>query len=404
MKHVRRARLHEQIRAFALVAPVLAFIVVFFIMPLGDMLNRSVYDPRVSNWLPNTSEALRTWDRQGLPDEEVYATLARELIDRAEDRMIGRLALVINHEVSGARTPVMSTGNILRNMDLDEVESYKDTLTDIHRIWGERDIWSGLKTVSQSFTLRYYLAGLDLEYNVDGDIVPTAEYRQIYVTLLIRTLWASALIMGIALLLGYPVAYHLATSPPRTSNLLMILVLLPFWTALLVRTAAWIVLLQEQGVINSVLVGIGLLDDASRVRMVHNMFGTIVAMTYIMLPFMILPIYAVMRRIPGDYVRAAQSLGAKPPRAFFTVYLPQTLPGVGAGCILVFILSIGFYITPALVGGQTGQFISRFVAYHIQTSLNWGLAAALAGIILLSILALYFVYSRVFGAQNVRVG
>ena len=384
--------------------PVLVFLTCFFLIPIVDMLTRSVYDPRIVNWLPETSAALEQWDRRGLPRESIYESLARELVKRARDGTLGRLALVVNHEVSGARTVVMQTASTLRGMELGDIGSYKETLVQINPDWGDREIWSGLKTISDKFTLRHYLAGLDLEYNADGEIVSVPEYRQIYVSLLIQTLWASGAIMGICLLLGYPVAYQLANSPPGTSNLLLILVLLPFWTSLLVRTASWIVLLQEQGTINDLLVALGLISDGERLRMIYNMTGTIVAMTHIMLPFMILPIYAVMRRIPPDYMRAAESLGAKPPRAFVGVYVPQTLPGVGAGCILVFILSIGFYITPALVGGRTGQFISKFVAYHVQQSVNWGLAAALSGIILVAVLALYLVYSRLFGVQVLRTG
>lgn len=387
-----------------LVVPVLVFLTFFFLIPIGDMLTRSVYDPRVVEWLPETSAALEKWDGRGLPGEHVYESLGRELVERTRDGTIGRLALVVNHEVPGARTLVMQTTSALRGMDPGDIGSYEDALIRIDSSWGEREIWSGLKIISNEFTLRHYLAGLDFEYNVDGEIVAVPENRQIYVSLLVQTLWASGAIMGICLLLGYPVAYQLANTPPGTSNLLLILVLLPFWTSLLVRTASWIVLLQEQGTINDLLVALGLISDGERLRMIYNMIGTIVAMTHIMLPFMILPIYAVMRRIPPDYMRAAQSLGARPPRAFVGVYLPQTLPGVGAGCILVFILSIGFYITPALVGGRTGQFISKFVAYHVQQSVNWGLAAALSGIILAAVLALYLVYSRLFGVQVLRTG
>ena len=156
----------------------------------------------------------------------------------------------------------------------------------------------------------------------------------------------------------------------------MILVLLPFWTSLLVRTASWKVLLQQQGVINDILVWLG---DRRRARsvMINNATGTIIAMTHILLPFMILPLYSVMKTIPPTYLRAAKSLGANDWTAFWRVYFPQTIPGVGAGAILVFILAIGYYITPELVGGTSGIFISNRIAYHISTSLNWGLAAAL---------------------------
>jgi len=192
--------------------------------------------------------------------------------------------------------------------------------------------------------------------------------------------------------------------PLRKSNMLMILVLLPFWTSLLVRTTTWIAMLQTQGVLNDLFVWLGVIDDAARLQMIYNKTGTLVAMTHILLPFMILPLYSVMRSIPPSYTRAARSLGASSFLAFRRVYFPQTLPGVGAGSVLVFILSIGYYITPALVGGRTGQFITNFIAYHMQTSLNWGLAAAISSILLVLVMVLYWLYNRLVGVENVKLG
>ena len=210
--------------------------------------------------------------------------------------------------------------------------------------------------------------------------------------------------MGFCLLLGYPVAYLLATLPLKTSNLLMILVLLPFWTSLLVRTTAWIAILQSQGVVNDILVWIGVTSNDSRFSLIYNMTGTVVAMTHILLPFMVLPLYSVMKTIPSSYVRAARSLGATPTWAFLKIYLPQTVPGIGAGGLLVFILAIGYYITPALVGGQSGVLISNMIAFHMKSSLNWSLAAALGGILLGGVLLLYWAYDRVVGIDNVKLG
>jgi putative spermidine/putrescine transport system permease protein len=184
----------------------------------------------------------------------------------------------------------------------------------------------------------------------------------------------------------------------------MILVLLPFWTSLLVRSTAWIVLLQQQGVINSALVALGIIDDQGRIAMIYNQAGTIIAMTHILLPFMVLPLYSVMRTIPPSYVRAARSLGASSWTAFRRVYLPQTLPGIAAGALLVFILAVGYYITPALVGGADGQLISNLIAFHMQKSLNWSLAAALAGLLLGGILLLYWLYDRLVGIDKMKLG
>ena len=184
----------------------------------------------------------------------------------------------------------------------------------------------------------------------------------------------------------------------------MILVLLPFWTSLLVRTSAWKVLLQNQGVVNDFLVWIGIIADESRLELINNVTGTVIAMTHILLPFMILPLYSVMKTIPPTYMRAAKSMGANDFMAFRRVYFPQSIPGIGAGSILVFILAIGYYITPEIVGGTKGVFISNRIAYHISSSLNWGLGAALGAILLVVVLALYWLYDKFVGIDNVKLG
>ena len=263
---------------------------------------------------------------------------------------------------------------------------------------------SNTRDSSSAYTPNFYLAAVDLTRDVAGDVTQVDENRRVYGKLFVRTLLLSLLITGTTFLLAYPVAHLLATLPMRHSNLLMILVLLPFWTSLLVRTTSWMVLLQSQGVVNDTLVGTGILADDNRIQMMYNQTGTIVAMTHILLPFMILPLYSVMRTINPSYVRAARSLGATSWTAFRRVYFPQTTPGIGAGALLVFILSVGYYITPALVGGADGQLISNLIAFHMQRSLNWSLAAALAGLLLAGILILYWLYDRLVGIDNLKLG
>jgi len=243
-----------------------------------------------------------------------------------------------------------------------------------------------------------------MTYDDAGNLVSVSEDRRIYVQLFIRTLWLSALIAGICLVLAFPVAHLLATLPLRYSNLLMIFVLLPFWTSLLVRTTSWIVLLQSQGVFNDILVLIGIIGEDGRIQLMYNRMGTIIAMVHILLPFMVLPLYSVMKTIPPSYMRAARSLGATPWTAFWRVYFPQTVPGIGAGILLVFILAVGYYITPALVGGSSGQLISNLIAFHMQQSLNWSLAAALGALLLFGILVLYWLYDRIIGIDNMKLG
>jgi putative spermidine/putrescine transport system permease protein len=258
--------------------------------------------------------------------------------------------------------------------------------------------------MSSPYTMGYYLNAVDMRFDVDGNVEAQPEFRQIYVDLFLRTFWMSILITGLTILLGYPIAHLMATLPLRYSNLLMILVLLPFWTSLLVRTTAWIVMLQSEGVLNDLMVWVGIISDDARPQLVYNKIGTIVAMTHILLPFMVLPLYSVMKTIPPSYMRAARSLGANQVTAFVRVYMPQTLSGIGAGSILVFILAIGYYITPALVGGTSGTLISNQIAYHMQQSLNWGLAAALGVILLATVIALYFLYNRIVGIDKMKLG
>ena len=182
----------------------------------------------------------------------------------------------------------------------------------------------------------------------------------------------------------------------------MIFVLLPFWTSLLVRTTAWIALLQTNGVVNSVLQALYIIDEP--LELLYTRTATIIAMTHILLPFMILPLYSVMRGIDASYMRAAMSMGSRPLEAFVRVVFPLSLPGLSAGALLVFIISVGYYITPALVGGTDGQMISNLIAFHMQQSSNWGLAAALGSLLLALILILYWTYDRLVGARNIRLG
>jgi putative spermidine/putrescine transport system permease protein len=397
---LRRADRRRRITAFLLVTPLLAFIVITFVMPIGDMLWRSVENQAISENLPRTIEALDDWDGEGLPPESVYAAMVQDLREGRDDRSIGSVGIRLNYEMSGARSLINSSVRKAERLE----PPYKESLGAAHRNWRDPEIWRIIQRESRSLTASYYVSGLDLRYAEDGSIVRQPPHQRIYVDLYLRTLLLSVVITALTLLLGFPIAYLLATLPMRYSNLLMILVLLPFWTSLLVRTTAWIVLLQQQGVVNEVLVATGLISEDGRLQMIHNWIGTLIAMTHILLPFMVLPLYSVMKGIPPSYMRAARSLGATPWTAFWKVYVPQTVPGIGAGGVLVFIISIGYYITPALVGGQSGQMISNLIAYHMQKSLNWGLGAALGSMLLAGVLILYWAYSKFFGTENVKLG
>ena len=398
-----RALRREKLKSLGLVAPLFLFIGLTFLLPIGDMLWRGVEDPIVSTYLPRTVEKLNEWDAVSgeLPDEGVYEALVADVKEGAKDKLITRVGKRLNYELPGMNSLFRKSQ---RRIPRIEEGPYKEAVIKVDKKWGNVETWQLIKTFSPTLTSGYFWAALDLQVTPAGEVTRQDEKQRIYVQLFWRTLYLSGFITLMTLVLGYPVAYLLATLPLRTSNLLLMLVLLPFWTSLLVRTTSWIALLQREGVINGILVGLNVIDTESRLTMIHNATGTIVAMTHILLPFMILPLYSVMKTIPKSYMRAAVSLGAHPFEAFFKVYAPNTIPGIGAGGILVFIISIGYYITPALVGGTSGTFISNFIAYHVSVSLNWGLAAALGIILLGLVLVLYILYDRIVGIDNMKLG
>ena len=390
-----------RVHAAGLALPLVAFIGVTFLVPLGTMLVRSVYDPVVADVLPDTLALLQEWDGETGPGEAVYAAAARELLRARDERTLGRVASRVNRVRGGLRSVFVRSVRRLRDVP---AGSWREAMIDIDADWGDPGTWHAIRAAGDRFTTRHYLNAVDLQRLPDGSIARQPPDRRIYLPLFWRTFVVSLGITALCLLLGYPVAYLIAHAPPRRAGLLLALVLVPFWTSLLVRTTSWIVLLQTQGVLNDLLVAVGLIGDDGRLAMIYNMTGTVVAMTHVLLPFMVLPLYSVMRAIPPQQMSAAASLGASFPLAFRRVYWPQTIAGAGAGALLVFILAIGYYITPALVGGQSGQLISNFIAYHMQTSLNWGLAGALGGILLGCVAVLYLLYDRVVGVERMRIG
>ena len=396
-----RATRQQKIKALMLVAPLGFFVLLTFVWPIVEMLTRSVHSPEFSQILHRTTIAIQQWDGEGIPDEAVFAQFALDFKEAGAAKTLGKVATRFNFEVSGTRSLFFGTNRKLKRV---EEGPWKEAFLKINKRWGDRQIWTSIKRLTNPLQGSFYVNSFDMVYNENNDIESVAEDRQIYRTLFVRTLIISMLVTGMCLLLAYPLAYWLSVLPMRIGNILMILVLLPFWTSLLVRTTAWIALLQTQGIINDVLVWAGIVSEEGRLQLIFNATGTTIAMTHILLPFMILPLYSVMRTIPPSYMRAARSLGANQLTAFVKVYMPQTAAGVGAGSILVFILSIGYYITPALVGGQKGTLISNIIAYHMTTSLNWGLAAALGTLLLLGVLAMYWLYNKLIGVDNMRLG
>jgi putative spermidine/putrescine transport system permease protein len=279
---------------------------------------------------------------------------------------------------------------------------FKEQMIEANKIWGDTLIWSKIKQAGNRITDYYVLRSLDLERGADGSIAQVNKSQAIYLSVLGRTFYISALVTLITLVLAYPVAMMLAHAPAKLSNILLIFVLVPFWTSLLVRTTAWFVLLQDNGPVNDLIQYLNLSSEP--LKLIFSRFGTVAAMVHIQLPFTLLPIYSVMKGISPSYVRAARSLGGGPFYSFFRVYLPLSLPGIGAGCLLTFILSLGYYITPALVGGPSDQMVSGIIASAMNQENNWGKASALSAILLAVTMILFFIYNRLVGIDKVKLG
>jgi putative spermidine/putrescine transport system permease protein len=385
-------------RAFLLTTPLLAFLLLTFLGPIGALLTRSVVDTEFSSAMPNVAREIRRWDGRALPDEATFAALIDDVRAARAAGTLAPAATRLNYDISGFRSLLFTTG---RSVPDSLPGPARDALISIDPKWGEVETWGAIARASGPVTSLFLLAAVDLKRAADGGFVGAPDNEKIFVQVLFRTFSIATAVTVLCLLLGYPLAYVLASLPTRTANMLLVLVLLPFWTSLLVRTSAWIVLLQHEGVVNSALLQAAIID--APFELLYRRAAVYTAMTHVLLPFMVLPLYAGMRSIPAAHVRAALSLGATPLTAFWRVYAPQTLPAVGAGVLMVFIQALGYYITPALVGGPDDQMLSYFIAFYASKTINWGMAAALSVALLAATVALYWVYDRLIGIDRIRM-
>ncbi|WP_233990433.1 ABC transporter permease [Pectobacterium brasiliense] len=378
-------------RSLLLIAPLFLFIVVSFLFPITSILGKSVSNPELRDNMPQTIAAMRLWSGNAVPDEAVFRALVGDLRDARSSGKLSTITKRLGYEGSEYRSLITRT---LRKLPDEGSSDIRAQLIREQPMWGELATWQTFDRAARPFTSYYLLAVFD--HKVDAttqQIVPQPADQALYVDVLLRTLLMAGVVTLLCVGLGYPLAYWLAKQPSNRANLLLILVLLPFWTSLIVRTASWIVLLQSGGLINRSLIHIGIIDEP--LVLVFNRIGVYISMTHILLPFFILPLYAVMKGISPNYVRAAISLGAHPFIAFWRVYVPQTYAGVTAGALLVFMMAIGYYITPALLGGPSDQMLSYFVAFFTNSTMNWGMAAALGTQLLIIVTLLYVVYIRV---------
>ncbi len=394
-----RADARRKWRAFALTLPLLVFLLLTLLVPIAALLQRAIENPEVAAALPRTGKSLKDWNAQTPPGPASYAALVEDLGHLSDSSDAGALARRLNSEAPGARSLVMSTYRALPLTG--SPEEIQARLLQLDPRWAEPLFWQAIAKNSSRWTPDYLLASVDLRRDSKGEVERMPPDQRAFGAILLRTFQISFLVTVFCLALGYPLAWWLASLPARKANLLMILVLVPFWTSILVRVAAWIVLLQSEGLVNRGLMGIGLID--SPLALLFNRAGVVIAMVHILLPFMILPLYSVMKNVPATYVRAAVSLGSAPLSAFFRVYVPQTYPGISAGALLVFILSIGYYVTPALLGGADDQMLSYYIARYTNVEVNWGMACALGAVLLTATMVLYSVYRRI-GKAELSIG
>ena len=395
----RAARRKAATRALLLALPLLIFLLLTFVAPIASLLSRSVANPEVQGSMPHLSAALTRWDGIGIPDENTFASLSQDVKEASADGQLGNVARRMNFYQPEFRSLLFKTA---RSTQLETPALQKHALIDLDARWNAPETWRLLKRASISPTPDYLLNAIDTQVSPDGSITSVSSDRAVYRAAFGRTVTISASVTLLCLLFGYPVAYLLATLPEKQNNRLMLFVIVPFWTSLLVRTTAWYVLLQPSGVINGALMSLGLVRHP--LPLIFNRTGVLIGMTHILLPYMILAIYSVMKNVSSTYMRAALSLGAHPAVAFVRVYIPQTLPGVGAGCFLVFVLALGYYITPALLGGAGDEMISQLIASQTNNQLNWGLAGALSLYLVVFTAVFYFIFNRLVGIDRLRFG
>ena len=407
-RKLRIAERRERLKALGLVAPLFLFIVLSFVLPIVSMLRYSVEDDVLSKNLPQVMATLENWAGKEIPAEESFAALAADLKAAHKGKLAPLLGKRLNYELSGVQSKVIASA---RKLDKETEGPWKEKVIAADKFWGDLETWAVLKRHTGNYTAYYLYSMLDLRQAADGSIERMPAERRIYVDIILRTLGISLLVTVMTLILGYPVAFLLATLPQRKASILMMFVLLPFWTSLLVRTTAWFIILQDGGIaaevmkytgLTALLNLLGLIDGDP--KLIFSRFGTVIAMTHIQLPFTLLPIYSVMKTISPTYMRAARSLGAKPFYAFLKIYVPQTLPGVAAGCLLTFILCLGYFITPALVGGPTDQMVSGFIDRAFNNENNWGKASAFGTILLIATLVLYYIYNKLVGIDQMKLG
>jgi putative spermidine/putrescine transport system permease protein len=395
---IKASEHRDSLRPLALAAPLLVLLFFSFGAPIVALLSRAVYEPTIANALPLTTAALRQDNGAGVPDAPVFLAFAADLKQAQAAGTLYEFAKTLNTRLSGARSQVLRAARLATQ----DQATTKEAIIKAAPLLGEAPSWTAIRTGTNRFTSFYLLSAFDLRWTDRGTIGAVAADQAVFLRVFGRTFLIATLVTLATLMLAFPLAFLMTNLRPAMAGIVLVLVLLPFWTSILVRTAAWTVILQKYGILNDLLLWLGVTSD--RLELMYSRTGLIIAMTHIQLPFTLLPIYSVMRSVKPSLVRAAQSLGARPFTAFWRVYLPQVMPGVLAGCLLTFILCLGYYITPVLIGGASDQLISNFIANYVNAELNWEMAAALSFVLLASTLGLYVTMTHYLGLDLFKMG
>lgn len=377
-----------RLAAFALLVVPLMTYLFLYLAPLGSIMALSVDNGQIGKRLTEFNAA----------DPQDRDAQARALLIDMQNMDAGQQATAareLNQELSGFRSLFLNTAR-----KSTQIEPSAEGLIAFDKRWADDKYWNTIAANASPLTTRHYQQVTGLEVDADGNI--TADGDDIYLQILLRTLVIAAQVTILTLLIGYPLAYAIANASPGLATFVLVLVLMSFWISILVRTTAWVVLLQTNGLLNNFLISAGVITQP--MQLIFNRFGAVISMTHVLLPFAVIPMMNVMRTIPKSQTDASQSLGAGPIESFVRVYFPQTLRGVFVGGGTVFILALGFYITPALTGGPGDQMVAFYIADFIKRSLNWGMASALSAILLTMVLIVAGLFGAIRWLSSVRKG
>ncbi|WOC16369.1 ABC transporter permease [Pseudochrobactrum sp. MP213Fo] len=377
-----------RLAAFALLVIPLMTYLFLYLAPLGSTIALSVENGQLGESLVE----FRAADHQ---DREAQTRALLNDMHKMDSGKQATAARELNQELSGFRSLFLNTAR-----KSTEIDPSTEGLIAFDKRWTDDKYWNTLEANASALTTRHYQQVMGLVVDGDGNIA--AKGDDIYLQIMLRTLVIAAQVTALTLLIGYPLAYAIANAPPRFAALVLVMVLMSFWISILVRTTAWVVLLQTNGLLNSFLIAAGIISQP--LQLIFNRFGAVISMTHVLLPFAVIPMMNVMRTIPKSQTDASQSLGAGPVESFLRVYFPQTLRGVFVGGGTVFILALGFYITPALTGGPGDQMVAFYIADFIKRSLNWGMASALSTILLTMVLIIAGLIGAIRWLSSARKG